>query len=123
MPPEGDDKAFLWDMREAASDISKTVLEMTAPEFAEAKFTRLAIERLIIILGEAAAGISEPFRLANPEISWRRIQRLRNNLAHGYGQALALELYRTCREFVVPLSRHLDALCPSPSGESPGRGL
>ena len=44
MPPEGDDKAFLWDMREAASDISKTVLEMTAPEFAEAKFTRLALD-------------------------------------------------------------------------------
>ena len=96
---------------------------MTGTEFAEAKFTRLAIERLVIILGEAAGSISEPFRLAHPEIGWRRIQRLRNNLAHEYGQALALELYRTCREFVVPLARHLDALCPRPPGDGPGRPL
>ena len=30
MPPEEADQAFLWDMREAASDISKTVLDLTA---------------------------------------------------------------------------------------------
>lgn len=123
MPPEDDDKAFLWDMREAAGDISRTVLEMTATEFAEAKFTRLAVERLVIILGEAAGSISESFRLAHPEVGWRRIQRLRNNLAHEYGHALALELYRSCREFIVPLALHLETLCPRPPADGPGRGL
>lgn len=117
MPPEDDDKAFLWDMREAAADISKTVLETTAEEFADAKFTRLAVERLVIILGEAAASVSEPFRLQHPEIGWRRIQRMRNNLAHDYGRGLALELYRSCREFIVPLSRELDSLCPHPPAD------
>ncbi|MBT9587822.1 hypothetical protein IV102_31090 [bacterium] len=84
-------------MREAAGDISKTVLELTAEEFADAKFTRLAVERLVIILGEAAAKVSG------------RIQRLRNNLAHDYGQNLALELYRTCLQLWCPLPVTLTA--------------
>ena len=62
MRPEEDDQAFLWDMREAASDISRTVLELSAQEFVETKFTRLAVERLAIILGEAAAKLSEAYR-------------------------------------------------------------
>lgn len=114
MRPENDDLAFLWDMREAAGDISKTVLELAADEFVGSKFTRLAVERLAIILGEAAAKVSEPYRLGHPEVDWRRIQRLRNSLAHEYGSRLALGFYRTCREFVVPLSRQLDGLCPQP---------
>ncbi|MBX3166003.1 MAG: DUF86 domain-containing protein [Candidatus Eremiobacteraeota bacterium] len=114
---EDDDQAFLWDMREAASDISRTVLELSADEFASNKFTRLAVERLAIILGEAAAKVSESYRLAHGEIDWRRIQRLRNSMAHEYGSRLALGFYRTCREFVVPLSLQLDTLCPQPPTE------
>ena len=117
MRPEGKDQAFLWDMREAASDISKVVLELSSQEFVNAKFTRLAVERLAIILGEAAAKLSESYRLAHPEMGWRRIQRLRNSLAHEYGEGQTLEFYRTCREFVVPLSRQLDAICPQPPAD------
>jgi uncharacterized protein with HEPN domain len=91
---------------------------MSATEFSEAKFTRLAVERLVIILGEAAGGVSESFRSAHPELGWRRIQRLQNNLARAYGQSLALELYRTCRDFVVPLSPRLDGLFPLSTEES-----
>jgi uncharacterized protein with HEPN domain len=118
MRPEEDDQAFLWDMREAASDISETVLELSAQEFVETKFTRLAVERLAIILGEAAAKLSEAFRLSHPELGWWRIQRLLNSLVDEYGAGQALEFYRTYRDFVVPLSRQLDALCPQPPADS-----
>ncbi|MBN9418087.1 MAG: hypothetical protein J0I12_21745 [Candidatus Eremiobacteraeota bacterium] len=114
MLPEGKDQAFLWDMREAAGDISRTVLELNAQEFVETKFTRLAVERLAMILGVAAAKLSDAYRLAHPELGWRRIQ----GLDHEYGAARAQELYRTCREFVVPLSRQLDALCPLPPADN-----
>lgn len=44
----------------------------------------LALVRLLEILGEAAARVSEPTRLKNVSIPWREISGLRNRLIHGY---------------------------------------
>lgn len=43
-----------------------------------------AAQRWIEILGEAAAGISEELRAANPSVPWRGAIGMRNILAHGY---------------------------------------
>ena len=84
MPPDRD-QAYLWDMCQAAQEVSDLVLHLSAEEFRENRLTRLAVERLLIILGEAAMSVSEQYRLQHPEISWQQIQRLRNRLAHTYG--------------------------------------
>ena len=44
----------------------------------------LALVRLLEIVGEAAARVSEPTRLKNVSIPWPEITRLRNRLIHGY---------------------------------------
>ena len=115
---EKDDQAFLWTCGKRPATYQERYWKLSADEFADNKFTRLAIERLVIILGEAAAKMSESYRLAHAEIDWRRIQRLRNSMAHEYGSRLALMFYRTCRDFVVPLSLQLDGLCPEPPADS-----
>jgi len=44
----------------------------------------LAIVRLLEIVGEAAAHVSEPVRASLPAIPWRQITGARNRLIHGY---------------------------------------
>ena len=73
MPPDRD-QAYLWDMGQAAQEVSDLVLHLSAEEFRENRLTRLAVERLLIILGEAAMSVSEQYRLQHPEISWQQIQ-------------------------------------------------
>ena len=62
MRPE--DRAYLWDMREAVTDIASVVTTLDALEFEEARLVRFGVERLVIILGESAACVSEDCRCA-----------------------------------------------------------
>jgi uncharacterized protein with HEPN domain len=36
------------------------------------------------IIGEAAKGLSEPYRAARPEVPWSAVARMRDRLIHGY---------------------------------------
>ncbi|MBN9420489.1 MAG: DUF86 domain-containing protein, partial [Candidatus Eremiobacteraeota bacterium] len=89
----------------------------------EARIVRFGVERLVIILGEAAACVSEETRAEIRSIPWRQLQRLRNTMAHTYGKGNALELYRTARELLVPLSVELGALIPNPPKGEPDRSI
>jgi uncharacterized protein with HEPN domain len=63
MPPEEKDPAFLWDMREASRKLADLVLQTSEVEFPAAETVRFAVERLVLVLGEAAARVSEPYPL------------------------------------------------------------
>ena len=47
---------------------------------------RLAVERRIEIIGEAARRVSPAFQQAHPEIAWRKVIAQRHVLAHEYGE-------------------------------------
>jgi len=49
---------------------------------------RLAIERLIEIVGEAANHVSKDIIEQNTDIPWSKIIGLRNKIAHDYGEIL-----------------------------------
>ena len=44
----------------------------------------LSLVRLLEIIGEASRGISEEFRLGNPEVAWKKMTGMRDRLIHGY---------------------------------------
>jgi uncharacterized protein with HEPN domain len=44
----------------------------------------LSLVRLLEIIGEAARGISGPFRAAHPEVAWNKMAGMRDRLIHGY---------------------------------------
>ena len=123
MPPEEKDPAFLWDMREAARKLADLILQTSEAEFPAAETLRFAVERLVLILGEAAARVSESYRLQHPEVPWTRLQRLRNLVAHTYGRKGAADLYRSCREYLVPLSILLESLVTAPPPDDQSRAL
>jgi len=66
MPPEGADRAYLWDMLSYARGVVRETADKTWEEYQADENLRLAIERRVEIIGEAANHISEAFRAAHP---------------------------------------------------------
>lgn len=76
------DAACLWDMLRAISEIREDTAILDFSGFQQARVVRRAVERNLIILGEAARRVSDGFRSEHGEIDWRGIIGLRNILAH-----------------------------------------
>jgi uncharacterized protein with HEPN domain len=72
-------------MLPAARAVSTFVVGRTLEQYEADLFFRSAVERQIEIIGEAARGMSEAFKTANPQIPWRPIMAQRHRLAHEYG--------------------------------------
>lgn len=89
MSPEERDPALLWDMREA-------------------------VERQIMVIGEAAKRVSEIFKQAHAEIPWSGIIGQRNVLAHEYGDILVERIWLSATEKIPELIRLLDPIIPKP---------
>ena len=118
MRPKERDPAHLWDMLEAARAVVDFTESLTLEEFLAAgrdrEITRLAVERQLEILGEAARRLSSPFRSEHPEISWKEIVGLRNVISHEYDKVNYTEIYRIVRQRVPELITLLEPLVPPP---------
>ncbi len=66
MQPEERDAAYLWDMREAAKEVSSFVTGRRFIDFQKDNMLRRAVEREIEVIGEAARKVSSTFRDAHP---------------------------------------------------------
>jgi uncharacterized protein with HEPN domain len=110
MRPKERDLAYLWDMREAARDISKFVRGVSYAKFEKNNIIRYAIERQLLVIGEAAAHVSEGFREKHPEIPWAQIIGQRNVLAHEYGEILVERIWLAATKSVPELFKELNKL-------------
>lgn len=110
MRPEGRDAALVWDMREAARDIQSFVADVTAEQFASDKKIRFAVERQLLVIGEAARRISESFKALHPEIPWRSLIGLRNVLAHEYGEIVVDRIWLMAKDKAPQLLEALSKL-------------
>ena len=79
-----DDTVRLQHMADAASSAIAFVQDCTVADLQHDLMRRLAIVKLVEIIGEAASRVSEPARESAPEISWRDIVGTRNRLVHAY---------------------------------------
>lgn len=88
MRPEERDPAYLWDMLDAARSIVDFMQDLTLEEFLapgrDREMARLAVERNLEILGEAARRVSSGLRDEHAEIPWKEIVGLRNVISHEY---------------------------------------
>lgn len=118
MRPEDRDAAYLWDMLEAARAVVEFARRTSLEEFAmtgrDREMARLAVERGLEILGEAARRVSAGFREEHPEIPWGEIIGLRNVISHEYDKVDYAELYRIATQRVPSLIAQLEPLVPPP---------
>lgn len=110
MRPEERDRAYFWDMREFAKDARDLLRGVSFPQLEKDKTTRLALERSLELLGEAARRVSAAARRSHPAIDWKAIIGQRNILAHDYGEVDHRRLYESARERIPSLIAELDRM-------------
>ena len=98
MSPEDKDCGYIWDMHEAACQIVEFSKNKSFGDYQQNKMLRLAVERLLEILGQAAREVSENFIKRYPKIPWQKIMGLRNVLAHEYGEIKDEKVYLVAHE-------------------------
>jgi uncharacterized protein with HEPN domain len=103
MRPEDRDAAYLWDMLQAANEITTMFANHDVAEFWEDRILQRALERCLEIIGEAARRMSETCKHNTPLIPWRAIIGQRNILAHEYGQIDHESLLRTATDDIPRL--------------------
>lgn len=111
MPPERD-RAYLWDMLNAAQGVVSTLEELTFAQYMADENLRLATERRIEIIGEAARRVSEEFKMKHPEIPWRLIVDQRNVIIHSYDEIEDERIWRLAVQDIPTLIQKLTELLP-----------
>lgn len=116
MPLDGSDTAYLWDMLEASQGVVRSVKNLTLEQYQADENLRLATERRIEIIGEAAGRVSQTVQQAHPEIPWRRIIAQRHVLAHEYGEIDDELIWSLAATHIPQLITMLEGLIPPPPG-------
>jgi uncharacterized protein with HEPN domain len=84
MQPEARDPVWITDMLNAARGALHALRSVSLEEYRVQENLRLAVERRLEIMGEAARHVSDALRERHPEIPWRGIVGQRNVLIHAY---------------------------------------
>jgi uncharacterized protein with HEPN domain len=106
------DDAALLDIEGAARRILEYVRGLDQPAFEKDHKTQSAVLHQILLLGEAAKRLSEPFRAAHPEVPWNEIARTRDFLIHHYDEVDVEAVWRIVEGDVPALLRNLAPLVP-----------
>jgi uncharacterized protein with HEPN domain len=117
MPLDPDDAAPLADMLRYAQEVSRRVRNATFEQFLGNDDFRLATERRIEIIGEAARRVSSGFREEHPDIPWRSIIAQRHILAHEYGEVIESKIWRVATIHIPALVDRLVPLVPPPPSD------
>jgi len=120
MPPEGRDPSYLWDMLNAARSIERMLQGVTLEQFLADEMRRLAVERLLEIIGEAGRRVGKSFQDAHPEIPWRDIIALRNVVAHEYDRIDYDEIWAIASGDMPKLALSLALLVKEPEKDVGG---
>jgi uncharacterized protein with HEPN domain len=119
MKPSERDAAHLWDMLDAARRVEAMMRGVSFDALMADERTRLAIERLLEIIGEAAGRVSADCRRRQGGIPWAPIIGFRNVLAHEYGEINYGRLYAVVTKGVPELIREIEGIL----GAHPGKPL
>ena len=84
--PHHEDAVRLRHMLDYAREAVTLSRGRTRSDFDTDRLFNLAMTRLVEVIGESAAQLSEATRQNNPQIPWRQIIAARNRLIHGYDQ-------------------------------------
>ena len=113
MPVSKRDLSYIWDMRTASQEILEFMQGVSQAEFERNNQLRYAVERQLMVIGEAARHVSDEFQEQHPEIPWLQIIGQRNVLAHDYGEILVERVWLTATKSLPELLARLDQIIPN----------
>jgi uncharacterized protein with HEPN domain len=101
------DLSYLIDIVDCIMDINEFTRLVLYNEFEKDKMRKLAVERQLEIIGQAANKISKETQDKLEQISWGKIIGLRNKLAHDYGEILAERIWNISKTSIQELLNEL----------------
>lgn len=108
MPKEP--KIYVLHMLNHAQEAVALVDGLTEDDFNRNRVLRLAVTRLIQIVGEAARRVPEDFKLFHPSTPWKEAISMRNILVHDYLSIDDRIIWRTVTSELPTLAQALRAL-------------
>lgn len=96
------------DILEFAETVS-AIVDEGQQKFESNKVSQLALERLIISIGEACSRMSIDFQEDFPDIPWRDIVGMRNLLIHAYHRIEIAQVWKAATVDVPALVRSISA--------------
>ncbi len=99
------DSATLLDIVKAAKLAIEFVRGYDERTFPYDQKTQSAVLHQLAIIGEATKRISDPFRKANPDISWKSMAGMRDHLIHAYDAVDLEEVWRVVTRDLPYFSR------------------
>lgn len=100
------DDARIADILDAARQIAE-VAERGRQAWDEDRISRLAVERLLEIIGESARAMSSEARSSLPEVPWADVIGLRVVLAHHYHRVDPAQVWMIATTDIPRLVEHL----------------
>jgi len=111
--PDVRDAGYLLDMLLHARGVAQSVAGRTLEDYVADENLRLAVERRIEIIGEAARRVSRQFQDRHPEIPWGKIIAQRNVLVHDYGEIEDEIIWAVATASIPELIRLIEPITPS----------
>lgn len=118
MPLSVRDAALLHDMLDSAQRVLHYSVNRARADLDTDTMFADAVVRRIEIIGEAARGLSEELRTANPHVPWRAITATRHILAHNYSDVNLDTVWRIIHDHLIPQLELLLTEAPPPGPQS-----
>jgi uncharacterized protein with HEPN domain len=110
MPLNENDLSYIIDIVDCLLDILEFTNSVSSYEFEKDKMRKLAVERQLEIIGQAANKISKETQEQIQNIPWGNIIGLRNKLAHDYGEILVERIWNITKTSVPELLKEIEKL-------------
>lgn len=103
------DRDYLSDILQAIRQVEKHAV-LGRARFDADELVQTFMIHQILIIGEAARGVSEAARARSPEIEWPVIVSMRNRLVHGYFEIDRSEVWKTVESDLPKLKDQVQRL-------------
>lgn len=104
------DLSFMIDIADCIMDINEFTNSISYNEFEKDKMRKLAVERQLEIIGQAANKVSKKTQETFNTIPWGKIIGLRNKLAHDYGEILAERIWNISKTSMQELLGEIEKI-------------
>ena len=88
----------------------ESIADVDEQEFAASLARRKAVMYNLLIIGEAARAIPEPFRSEHSQVPWRQIIAMRNVLTHEYDRVITRIVWEVVQKDLPVLKRNVAGL-------------